>query len=648
MKKIYLKWGLVGLVSLLFLTGVGLFLFRGTLLRSVAREKVENLSRRYGLQVSYASLTMPSVATVRIEGLSVVPNGCDTLFRLRDMNVDLALWPMFSGKVSVRGITADGLQLTFVKQGAQSNYDFLFRGSVKSERVKSAQKGGYDERVEKVFDVLFRLLPDNASLRNLSVEGKRDSLSTRFTVPLLQIANRSFDTSVRVSEGDLQTDWRVKGILNSAERKVEGEISSGRRVVLPYIRSHYQAFVGFDKVAFRLSQHTSGKEQVLDGDASVRGLEVYHKGLSPDTICLDRGEFDYKLRIGRNYAELDSASRVVFNQLEFNPYLRAAKEKRWHVIASIHRADFPAQRLFASLPSALFRHVQGIQTEGDLSYDFLLDVDFNRLDSLRFHSDLRGHRFRIRNFGGSNLAKMSGEFEYTAYDGDCPVRTFAVGPSNPSFRSLDRISPLLREAIMQSEDGHFYYHQGFYPGAIQEALIYDLKVGRFARGGSSITMQLVKNVFLNKHKNIARKLEEALIVWLIESQHLTSKDRMYEVYLNIAEWGPRVYGASEASHFYFNKEPSDLTMEEAIFMASIIPRPKHFYWSFNPDGTLRESQGGYFRQIARRLAIKGLITEGQAESVLPNVELKGVARDQIVRPDTAVVVVDSTGVENRY
>ena len=139
-------------------------------------------------------------------------------------------------------------------------------------------------------------------------------------------------------------------------------------------------------------------------------------------------------------------------------------------------------------------------------------------------------------------------------------------------------------------------------------------------------MQLVKNVFLNRHKNIARKLEEALIVWLIESQRLTSKERMYEVYLNIIEWGPMVYGAAEASRFYFEKEPADLSVSEAIFLASIIPKPKHFRSVFNPDATLRENQLEYYRVIARRLAAKGLMTEEEAEIFRPDVQVKGEAR----------------------
>ena len=108
-------------------------------------------------------------------------------------------------------------------------------------------------------------------------------------------------------------------------------------------------------------------------------------------------------------------------------------------------------------------------------------------------------------------------------------------------------------------------------------------------------MQLVKNVFLNRNKNFARKLEEALIVWLIENERLTSKERMYEVYLNIVEWGPLVYGIQEASAYYFNKRPSQLNTEESIFLASIIPKPKHFRSSFadiQVTGAARNSLAG--------------------------------------------------------
>ena len=295
--------------------------------------------------------------------------------------------------------------------------------------------------------------------------------------------------------------------------------------------------------------------------------------------------------------------------------------------------------MFGSLPQGLFDSLYGLKTEGELSYHGLLDVDFNLLDSLKLESELKKRNFRIVHMGQANLCKMNDEFEYTAYEDGVPVRNFPVGPSWEHFTPLDSISPLLQMAVMQSEDGAFFYHNGFLIDAMREAIIKDLEVRKFARGGSTISMQLVKNVFLNRKKNIARKIEEALIVWLIENQRLSTKERMFEVYMNIIEWGPLVYGAREASEFYFNKRPSQLTAEEAIYMASIIPKPKRFKSSFDENGQLRESLEGYYRLIAHKLAQKGLISESKAESIRPVIHVTGPAK--------AYLSTDTLNISNR-
>ena len=118
-------------------------------------------------------------------------------------------------------------------------------------------------------------------------------------------------------------------------------------------------------------------------------------------------------------------------------------------------------------------------------------------------------------------------------------------------------------------------------------------------------MQLVKNLYLKRQKTIARKLEEMIITWLIEENRLVSKERMYEIYLNIIEWGPLVYGAQEAARFYFDKDVADLTLAEAIFMASIVPRPKHFMYSFDPDQRLRPWLEAYYRDVSVQDAQEG-------------------------------------------
>ena len=130
-----------------------------------------------------------------------------------------------------------------------------------------------------------------------------------------------------------------------------------------------------------------------------------------------------------------------------------------------------------------------------------------------------------------------------------------------------------------------------------------------------------------------------LLVWLIENQGLSTKDRMFEVYLNIIEWGPLIYGANEAARFYFNKDAAKLNLAESIFLASIIPRPKWFKYSFDETGHLRESQEGFFRLLSEKMLNRGLISQHDFDNLIPDVELKGPAKLLLKRNDT--ILLDS-------
>ena len=154
------------------------------------------------------------------------------------------------------------------------------------------------------------------------------------------------------------------------------------------------------------------------------------------------------------------------------------------------------------------------------------------------------------------------------------------------------------------------------------------------RGGSTITMQLVKNVYLTRHKTIARKLEEALLVWLIESNRLCSKERMLEVYLNIIELGPGIYGIGEASRFYFDKKPSGLNLAESVFLASLLPRPKWFKYSFDEQGNLKPYFADYYRVVANFLLRKELITQTEYDELHPRIVIKGPAKNFITPLDS--------------
>ena len=139
---------------------------------------------------------------------------------------------------------------------------------------------------------------------------------------------------------------------------------------------------------------------------------------------------------------------------------------------------------------------------------------------------------------------------------------------------LSRISPHLRRAVIAAEDASFFTHEGFDWEGMKDAALYDLEQGSLKRGGSTITQQLAKNLYLSSERSIFRKAQEALITRSLE--HHLSKERILELYLNVAEWGTGVYGAEAAARHHFKKSASELTEEEAAWLAAILPSPRRY------------------------------------------------------------------------
>jgi len=148
--------------------------------------------------------------------------------------------------------------------------------------------------------------------------------------------------------------------------------------------------------------------------------------------------------------------------------------------------------------------------------------------------------------------------------------------------SLSRISPYLIKAVLIAEDDKFWSHEGFDYEAIQKAIEKDIKAKKFKLGGSTISQQLAKNLYLSPAKNPVRKIIEAIITWRIE--RALSKKRILELYLNVVEWGDGgIFGIETASRHYYGKPASELDPEEASRLAAVLPNPR----KFNPIGNSR-------------------------------------------------------------
>ncbi len=194
-------------------------------------------------------------------------------------------------------------------------------------------------------------------------------------------------------------------------------------------------------------------------------------------------------------------------------------------------------------------------------------------------------------------------------------RPFVLGPKNRRWTPIGSIPSSMKGAVVAAEDGKFYSHEGVDYDAMKAALKTDIRKRRFARGGSTITQQVAKNVFLSREKTINRKIKEIVLAWRIDD--VLSKSRILELYLNVVELGPMVFGVGHASHYYFGKPPSALTIRESAFLAAMLPGPRVYDPYRKMARVMRRSD-----RILRTMFAARMITEDEFRAALaetPNI-----------------------------
>jgi hypothetical protein len=171
------------------------------------------------------------------------------------------------------------------------------------------------------------------------------------------------------------------------------------------------------------------------------------------------------------------------------------------------------------------------------------------------------------------IQALAGRFKYTAYHPDGKPFERETGPGTSDWVPLQLISPNMGTALTTTEDPGFLYHRGIIPQAIENSLKDNLKLGKFFRGGSTLTMQVAKNLWLSRTRTLGRKLQEAILTVALESS--LSKDKILELYLNIVEYGPNLYGIGPASKELLHKDPLDLSISDSMYLVLRLPAPNH-------------------------------------------------------------------------
>ena len=623
------------LLLVLIVGGFVAYSKREALLQKAIYKAKAKARRDYNLDVKIGTARFTGLSTVAFTNITIVPEQRDSLVRIDNFEVSVKLLPLITGNIKLADVRLKNGYLDLIDKKGKRNFDFLFHRKKDSTTTKSSS--GLNELVDNLINQVLYKIPENLDLQNFRITFADDSNQVKLLAKTAKIDDGDLMSTIDVN--DHESTWHFAGKLHPGDKEIDIKLyADGKKVEFPLLEKKFKLKFNFDTLTTRLNKVEASDEQTqVYTSLAVKNMLVNHPALSDTDVVVPDGSVDANLFVGDKYISLDSSSVIHVKKLNIHPYIKYQIRPVKAYTVKMHTDWQEAQDFFDSFPRGLFESLEGIEVAGQLKYNVHLYLNTSDPDNVQFESGLAKKDFRILKFGKTDLGRLNREFVYTPYEKGKPMPPRTVGPANANYTPLPQISPDLRNAVMTAEDPSFYSNKGFVQESLRKSIAEDFKEKRFKRGGSTISMQLVKNAFLSRQKTLTRKFEEILIVWLIVNGDVMAKERMLEVYLNIIEWGRNIYGIGEAARYYFAKHPSELNIGESIYLASIVPNPKNGLYAFEPDGSLRYRLHGYFRLIGNLMAKRGLTQPDSSAYGFYNVRLREGLRQKIAPVDTAVV-----------
>lgn len=622
------------LIILLLIGGYIAYNKRETYLQSAITKAKLKAKKDYNLDVKIGSAHFIGISTVSFSNITVVPDQRDSLLNINRFDVSIKLIPLLLGDIKLANVMLNNGHLNLTDIKGVKNFDFLFKK--KKDTTEKKTSTDLSELANNLMKQVLYKIPDNLDLKNFLITFTKDSTNIKLLAQTALIKDGKLSSTIKVDSG--AATWHFAGKMHPSDNDIEVSLfADGKKVEIPLVEKRYHLKVNFDTITTRLQKVENSKGITrIYGYWSVKNLLLNQPGLSSSDIIVPNGSIDANVFVGKNYISLDSSSLIHLKKITIKPYFKYQLKPVKIFTVKVNTDWLDAQDVFDSFPNGLFDSFDGIQVTGKVKYHLHVFLDTSNPDKVQFESALAKNNLKIIKYGKTDLGRLNKVFTYTPYEKGKPMPSRIIGPKNPDFTPLSEISNDTRNAVMTSEDPSFYTNHGFVEESIRRSIATDFKEKKFKRGGSTISMQLIKNAFLSREKTLARKVEEILIVWMIENNDIMSKDRMLEVYFNIVEWGRNIYGIGEASRYYFGKSPSELTLGESIYLASILPHPKTGLYSFLPDGSLRPSLLGYFNLIGRLMAGRGWTEQDSSGYGYYSVRLKANLRQEIAPVPAAV------------
>lgn len=629
---------------------IGLFVFRNMVLQQAIAKVSFKMKHEYNSDFSIKKASCVGFSGLSFSEIILVTKNADTLFNIQKMKTSVNLWSLLVGDVQLGTLEIENGYVQLVKNKKGRNFDAFLKKD-EEETTDFNEKRDYAQFAYRIISKVLNMVPTDMKVENLSFKLDDNGKKTIINFQKLRLVNQQLETSIKVETKAFTQRIRIQGFADPRNKKADirfFNIDTGA-IKVPYLDERYGLKSSFDSIRLNIQNIDKSRGKLhIDGFASIANLMINHKKIANKNVMVKKAKFDFRFLLGPDFVSIDSSSTAEFNKIKFHPYLAYETQEDTIYKLKVAIPKMKAQDFIASLPDGLFTHFQGMQAEG--SFEYKLDFMFNKNkpNQLVFDSNLKKENLKITKYGQANLNKLNEEFVYRAIINNVLQRPVLVGSENPNYTPLDQISPYLQKCVLTSEDPSFFSHRGFINEAFKQSILKNIRTKKFSRGASTISMQLIKNVFLTREKTVSRKLEEILLVYILENNRIASKERMLEVYFNVIEWGPNVYGIGEAAQFYFQKIPADLTLKECLFLATIVPKPKKFMWQFDNEGNLKSFAKQQQKFLSNLMLRRGLlIPEDTIGQSIP-LQITGNAHSLLNLKAQDSIPIDSLAVEEPF
>lgn len=355
-------------------------------------------------------------------------------------------------------------------------------------------------------------------------------------------------------------------------------------------------------------------------DLRFDSLSIWSTAVAPDTFSTDAAlSCSGFVLIDSGILVIDSGS-VDSRELSLAFSFTYSWGERRKLTMELSNRTLAGEAITESVPEELLGGLGGLTLGGELSVHSELYLDWDYPDSCDIVLDIDASRLTV-GYSPITFGRIRDQTGADCFMRDSWGNTARIGLdtlTNPDFLFFDSLPFCFEPLLRCAEDASFRRHSGFSEYHIRNSIRANMAQGRFVRGGSTISMQLAKNLFLGREKTLSRKLQEVFLTWRLE--RWLSKDRILEIYANIVELGPEVFGFNSAAMYYFNENASDLSVREMAFLVSILPGPR-LYHRYAVQGVLPSHWKAYVERLITICGNRGwldgtVVSEAVADTLI--------------------------------